>query len=52
MFTVSASFLLAGVALAAAAQASPGRRSVLEWACGTMLIAGLSLLGAGLRLFR
>jgi hypothetical protein len=52
MFTVSASFLLAGVALAAAAQASPRRRSVLEWAGGTLLIAGLSLLGAGLRLFR
>lgn len=52
MFTVSASFLMAGVALAAAAQASPRRRSVLEWAGGTLLIAGLSLLGAGLRLFR
>lgn len=52
MLKVSASFLLAGIALAAAAQASPRRRSALEWAGGTLLIAGLGLLGAGLRLFR
>lgn len=52
MFIVSTGFLLAGVALAAAAQASPRSRSALEWAGGTLLIAGLSLIGAGLRLFR
>ena len=52
MFIVSTGFLLAGVALSAAAQASPRSRSALEWAGGTLLIAGLSLIGAGLRLFR
>jgi hypothetical protein len=52
MFTISASCLLAGTALAAAAQNIPHRRAALEWAGGTLVIAGLGLLGAGLRLFR
>lgn len=52
MFTISVSCLLTGVVLAAVAQNSPRRRVALEWAGGTLLIAGLGLLGAGLRLFR
>ena len=52
MFAVSLTCLLAGVALAAAGQSFPNQRAALEWACGTLLIAGLCLLGFGLRLFR
>ncbi|MGU3360041.1 hypothetical protein ACLBWX_06900 [Methylobacterium sp. M6A4_1b] len=52
MVTISVSCLVAGVSLAAAAQNATRRRAALEWAGGTLLIAGLGLLGAGLRLFR
>lgn len=52
MFSISATCLLAGIVLALVAQSYPRRRIALEWAGGTLLIAGLGLLGAGLRLFR
>ncbi|WP_264049000.1 hypothetical protein [Methylobacterium flocculans] len=52
MFAISLTCLLAGVALAAAAQSFPNHRAAMEWACGTLLLAGLGLLGFGLRLYR
>ncbi|MDB5644660.1 hypothetical protein [Methylobacterium sp.] len=52
MFALSLTLLLAGIALASVAQSYPKHRAALEWACGTLLIAGLGLLGFGLRLFR
>jgi len=52
MVTLSLTCLLTGLALAWVARNYPNHRDVLEWACGTLLIAGLSLLGFGLRLFR
>ncbi|MCJ2033557.1 hypothetical protein [Methylobacterium sp. J-068] len=52
MFALSLTCLLAGLALAAVARSYPDHRATLEWVCGTLVIAGLGLLGFGLRLFR
>lgn len=52
MFAMSLTCLLAGLALAALARSFPNHRAGIEWVCGTLLIAGLGLLGFGLRLFR
>lgn len=52
MFAISLTCLLAGLAIAAAARSYPNHSAALEWVCGVLLIAGLGLLGFGLRLFR
>jgi uncharacterized membrane protein len=53
MLTVlSALALTASVALAHAAERFGAQRAVLEHCCGLALVAGLSMIGAGLPLYR
>lgn len=52
MLALSLTCLLTGLVLAGITRSYPHHRAVLEWAGGTLLIVGLSVLGFGLRLFR
>ncbi|MCJ2046888.1 hypothetical protein MKK58_20455 [Methylobacterium sp. J-078] len=52
MFALSLTCLSAGLGLAAVSRNYPHHSAALERACGALLIAGLGLLGFGLRLFR
>jgi hypothetical protein len=52
MFALSLTCLVAGLGLAAVSRSYPHHSVALERGCGTLLIAGLGLLGVGLRLFR
>jgi hypothetical protein len=48
---ISLASMLSGTALACYAPKAPGRTEQLEWCAGVLLIAGLSLIGSGLRLY-